>query len=652
MSIQKNIGKNTIGDNKKMEVDLKTYNRSTHNLSTVIRNTQSAGTLVPTCTIVMQKDDTFEINIESSVLTHPTTGPLYGSFKLENHVFFIPFRLYNSWLHNNRLGIGLDMSQIKLPQLYVNLNKTKDQPGENEEQWSQINPSCLLSYLGIKGYGGMINTVTNTTATKNAVKVLGYWDIFKNFYANKQETDYYMIGSNDPISIEISGNKIPDPNNIPQNLGTVGENGEIAIDDPLKIYSETNITLWVTQTIGHSPTQMTVGELGTGTWKDKVFTIYTTKIPSGNTYWIRTIRSTQQQALVSFPLEEFDTLRDEILAKKGNQTFYLGDKSSSTQIAQIFNERGDNQKLKTTRPQYGLLIKTYNSDLYQNWINTEWIDGTGGINEISAVDVSDGTLSMDALNLQQKVYNMLNRIAVSGGSYRDWLETVYASGQYIERCETPTFEGGTSQEIVFQEVVSNSATEDEPLGTLAGRGINAGKQKGGKIKIRATEPGYMMCITSITPRIDYSQGNDFDSDWISLDDMHKPALDGIGYQDSVNTGRAWWDDRFTGSQPASLIKHAPGKTVAWIDYMTNVNRTYGNFAAGMSEAFMVLNRNYEIEYDTNGNCRISDLTTYIDPIKYNYIFADTSIDAMNFWVQIKFDITARRLMSAKQIPNL
>ena len=86
--------------------------------------------------------------------------------------------------------------------------------------------------------------------------------------------------------------------------------------------------------------------------------------------------------------------------------------------------------------------------------------------------------------------------------------------------------------------------------------------------------------------------------------------------------------------------------------MTNVNRTYGNFAAGMSEAFMVLNRNYEVKYDTETNPRIADLTTYIDPVKYNYIFADTSIDAMNFWVQIKFDITARRLMSAKQIQNL
>ena len=44
-----------------------------------------------------------------------------------------------------------------------------------------------------------------------------------------------------------------------------------------------------------------------------------------------------------------------------------------------------------------------------------------------------------------------------------------------------------------------------------------------------------MAITSITPRIDYSQGNDFDTDWTTIDDMHKPALDGIGYQDSVNT---------------------------------------------------------------------------------------------------------------------
>ena len=39
--MEKNIGKNTIGDNNKMSVDLKTYNMSTHDLSTVVRNTQA-----------------------------------------------------------------------------------------------------------------------------------------------------------------------------------------------------------------------------------------------------------------------------------------------------------------------------------------------------------------------------------------------------------------------------------------------------------------------------------------------------------------------------------------------------------------------------------------------------------------------------------
>ena len=87
--------------------------------------------------------------------------------------------------------------------------------------------------------------------------------------------------------------------------------------------------------------------------------------------------------------------------------------------------------------------------------------------------------------------------------------------------------------------------------------------------------------------------------------------------------------------------------------MTNINRTFGNFASGQSEAFMVMNRNYEyLPGGTLVNTKIADLTTYIDPVKFNYIFADTSLGSMNFWVQTKFNIKARRLISAKQIPNL
>ena len=245
----------------------------------------------------------------------------------------------------------------------------------------------------------------------------------------------------------------------------------------------------------------------------------------------------------------------------------------------------------------------------------------------------------------------MNRIAVSGGSYRDWIETVYTSN-YIERAETPVYMGGMSDEIVFQEVISQSATEQEPLGSLAGRGKLAYNKKGGYLKIKVEEPSYIIGIVSITPRIDYSQGTKWDRNLKTMNDLHKPALDAIGFQDLVTSKMTWWDRVVTGN--ASYKTYSAGKQPAWIDYMSNYNRTHGNFASGKSEEFMVLNRSYEINKETlNLNQSvIKDLTTYIDPTKFNYIFADQSLDAMNFWVQIGVDWKARRMMSAKVIPNL
>ena len=133
--------------------------------------------------------------------------------------------------------------------------------------------------------------------------------------------------------------------------------------------------------------------------------------------------------LVSAPLENLDKIRDEILAKQGNEAFDVDGSMSGLPFSDITG--GD--AWKTQYPQYQLAVKTYDSDVFQNWVNTEWIDGENGINEITAVNVADGKLTMDSLNLAQKVYNMLNRIAVSEGTYRDWLETVYTTGQNKRR---------------------------------------------------------------------------------------------------------------------------------------------------------------------------------------------------------------------------
>ncbi len=638
MAVIRNIGKNTLGDNNKMSIAMHDYEMSNHNLSFVFRNTQSSGTLVPCMKIVAQKGDVFDIEMFNKTLTHPTVGPLFGSYKLQHFVFSCPIRLYNSWLHNNRLGIGMNMKQIKLPKFIVSF------PGDSATQ-SKSSSSSLLNYMGFKGI--ICNTGKRLTYQINALPILMYGDIFKNYFANKQEKEFYYLSTADKVSklqYDSGGSGYVEwIIGVGQGYMTITNSSTVKISIPTganaqriwegisikvlgkKTYPLTELT--TSPLTGNIITLGKVGEiLGNETSEVEMF------VYNDNANGVK---------LKTGKLDLFDEIRDKILASTGNQTFNA--LFTSTTNGNYFSD------IITTmsQPQSGLLVKTYDSDVFQNWVNTEWIDGDNGINEITAVDVSDGKLTMDSLNLAQKVYNMLNRIAVSGGTYRDWLETVYTSGTYIERPETPVFEGGMSQIIEFDEVVSQSATEDEPLGTLAGRGKNTEQLGSGKLHFKVSEPSYIIGLCAITPQIDYSQGNEWDMLGIdTLDDFHKPALDGIGYQDSINAERAWFASHLTNNN--KFTNTAAGKTVAWINYMTNFNKTFGNFASGESESFMVLNRNYE----NDGNNNIEDLTTYIDPSKHNEIFADTNIDAMNFWVQTAFKIQVRRNISAKQIPNL
>ena len=178
----------------------------------------------------------------------------------------------------------------------------------------------------------------------------------------------------------------------------------------------------------------------------------------------------------SYKLSEIDDMRENILT--AGKTQYI---SQDQFIKDIFKPIQTENGIapSCSQPMVGLALKTYQSDINTNWVNTEWIDGETGINAITAIDTSGGSFTLDTLNLAKKVYTMLNRIAVSDGSYNAWIQTVYTSGG-LNHIETPIYLGGSSLEIEFQEVVNNSGTEEQPLGTLAGRGI-ATNHKGGKI---------------------------------------------------------------------------------------------------------------------------------------------------------------------------
>lgn len=682
--MKKTLGGDRLRSENKMEVYLPNFGRSSHNIGKIIRTTQACGTIVPYWCQIGLDGTTFYIDITTKVKTLPTTGPVFGSFKHQIDVFVIPVRLYIAALHNNALGVGLNMSKVLLPQFEVYTANTSIY--EDDTNRGQVNPSSLLSYLGIKGFGH--SEVNQYLRRFPAIFNLAYWDIFKNYYANKQEEKAYVITGIDHIwkSIQIGDGvewKTTWTNNTAAVYPAVPTSQKplfIKVEFEEKISPEEVNEIQFLTNNPYTPSIESNGitKLGDtfvfertdpeapGIKKPenprKATNIYMYQIKKEIKFAYKitatagknliTMPDNQKIKLTKFSLKDIDDERTAILAAPSSSAYTVKNTKLPYMAAMgpLKLPNHDRTKEYTSSlawfSQAGLAVKTYLSDRFNNWLNTEWIDGTtGGINAITAVDVTDGKLTMDALILQKKIFNMLNRVAITDGTYQAWREATYGI-RSATLPESPIFCGGMQSEIAFDEIVSNAATDEEPLGTLAGRGIATMYKSGRGLKIKCTEPSMVMALGSITPRIDYSQGNKWWTRLESMDDFHKPTLDAIGFQELIAEEAAAWSTELT--ENYKQVYQSLGKQPSWIEYTTDVNETYGEFAAGMPLAFMCLNRVYE----ESTNRTISNPSTYIDPTIYNNIFAESRLSSQNFWVQVAFDVTARRVMSAKQIPNL
>lgn len=686
------LGGERLGSEGKMKEYLHGYGRSSHNIGKIVTTDQAAGTLVPYFCDVATNGTTYYIDIATKVHTLPTVGPLFGLFKHQIDVFSIPIRLYIGALHNNALGVGLKMSSIKLPKLRLTYN-----PLQNNE----IAQDSLLAYVGIRDMGHADEAGTRLFP---GIHILAYWDIYKNYYANKQEEIGYAISGKRtyPATVELqdgtgdekSSSSIPETTwTNTQEIG--GANWKIVVTFNANTNESTargtkilvqGITGYETVNI---PLPVNVDGQTFQIWQRIETPIYedmeldlndyakweaTAPYPNYNqwTFTAKTKDAWPERALVKegklamqyeaqdgiyllqFPLENIDKMREAILQTPKTTEFQFPTGANNTNMTPYDIFAGSNGTNRTIGlSQTGLGIKTYLSDRFNNWLSTEWIDGTNtGINDITSVDVTDGKLSMDALILSKKLFNMLNRIAVSGGSYNDWQEAVYGVST-IRMAESPIYCGGMSSEIVFDEIVSSSAFEaggeEQALGTLAGKGTDRGTRGGKSIKVNVEEPSMLMIIGSITPRVTYSQGNKWWTMLDTMDDLHKPELDQIGFQELTTEEFAARDTfLIKNNEYLTPSYNSVGKQPSWIEYTTNTNESFGSFSANGELEWMVLNRKYHF----NGNQKISDATTYIDPTIFNSAFADTKLTAKNFWVQVAFDITARRKMSAKQMPNL
>ena len=249
---------------------------------------------------------------------------------------------------------------------------------------------------------------------------LAYYDVFKNYYANKQEERFYIMGGStiqNATTIESEdfvGNIVLYGNDTlkctsPSTVTITGTNVKLENIEKVKYILDSNPIyiklrdaagryLW--ETVSEEANKV-VNRTQTG------FYYQASRVLQGATGQSITLKGTTEnitQGTVteaytsSFPLTEIDDLREYILSK-GRQQVRVG-KDSDEKLKSLFlypllvspnpEKEGTNQSIPAivTLDMGGLCLKTYQSDLFNNWVNKEWVDGDNGINAITGVDVS------------------------------------------------------------------------------------------------------------------------------------------------------------------------------------------------------------------------------------------------------------------------
>lgn len=330
--------------------------------------------------------------------------------------------------------------------------------------------------------------------------------------------------------------------------------------------------------------------------------------------------------------------------------------------------------------QSGLFLRNYRMDLLRGIMNAD-------VGSYSAkIDVSGSFVTMDTINFYSKLQKFINRIDITGGRFSDWIQTRWNIDSGIE-VDRPIYLGSHSMWLNTIDVIatasgSNDLDANNNKSSLGQQvGYQVGKmatKKQRPITVKSKQYGTLMCIFSIVPDVVYSQGFELNMLKTKFADIYDPAFKQIGFQDvfrhemmaqpSINS------DGVTIHYFASNYPKQPvGKRIAWSEYMASLGRAHGDFAYGQSLDYWVNNRVYTskdkvltvgesgdtttdvVAFRESSLARLFynfDPSTFVYPAMWNSPFADKSSYAMNYTVDVFFQIDSNRSLGKRVMPHM
>ena len=568
--------------------------------------TTTTGVLVPVLSIDMLPSDWMRINTHATVQSLPMIAPVRGRWKCSFDYFYNPWSNIYGFMDGNR---KLTTQQIIENYRYV-VSLGKDNTGVTFSsilREPKVPCGGVLDFLGFPiGYQGVITKNTggsgyNQKKTSHPAEgIITYLDIVRNYYVNNQENSTKFIRATN--SVGLDGRR----------LG----------------------------------------------------------------YWYS-----------DFSLDTLDSAITEFRYRSRNGLSSEYSISGIPSILPYYNgligveEDGnlsDNQM--DVRYLCGLFLRTYRMDLLRGIMNSS----VGTYN--AKLDATSGYVTMDNVYFANKAQTLINRIDITGGRFSDWIRTRWNTDPGID-VDRPIYLGSHSLWLNTIDVIATASGQNtgdnklyqSSLGQQVGYQI--GKMSSDKqrpITIKSKQYGTLMCIFSIVPDVVYSQGFELNMLKTRFADIYDPAFKQVGFQDvlraEVRALPCWYLEGSTNPMSYfddNALDKKIGKRIAWSEYMASLNRSHSDFAYGMGLDFWVNNRAYNLDEDESpivdgGNSDIDqwqnsnikrlfsrvDYTTYVYPHLWNGAFANKSISARNYVVDVHFSIDANRALGKRLMPHL
>lgn len=251
-------------------------------------------------------------------------------------------------------------------------------------------------------------------------------------------------------------------------------------------------------------------------------------------------------------------------------------------------------------------------------------------------------ISINDLRNVNAFQRWLEAKARGGYKYRDVIETMFGISVRYDTLDMPEFIGGTSIDIMVNQISQTTPTETSPLGDYAGQAAGIGS--GETINEYFDEHGFVIGILSVVPVPNYSQL--LPKHFIKRDafDYYFPQFGHIGMQpikyNEVCPVQAYQES----TEQSNVLDETFGYQRAWYDYLASTDEVHGEFRTNLRN--FVMNRTFDVKPEL-----VNDFLT-VDPSQLNDVFAiqDDSYDKI--LGQIYFDVKAKRPIPLYGIPKL